>query len=602
MWVEGSDCCLPPEDPCTTSNCTFLSNEMSDFEISTSWTQVVAATGAAGNGVYAVNNVPDTAVGNDAPSRRMTLVTNTPTTTTDNVYVVCWKKSSSHNPSTQCAVTTITFCVESKRVSESDGQVRFFIKQNGSTYVTRTGFSIGVNWKRATGTFSQSDFEELSSGAQPNFTASGTAIEFGFGLKIPVNSGDEPFADVWFDNLCVVVNKNCTTQTCASGPCDQLIGSGFSPGVLNQCAISGTAANSALGHYSVTASSSPAGNPGDCVLVDFDFSDPWNQGGDYFTAGAVVSLGVTISPPSGQGCASISGFSVCADVRTAIEPWTALPTGNNWMVPGLTRFQIVAIQGGVKFTYAGLGGVIYANTSGWHMASSVARDDYVETTFSTTPAGRCSTTTNPSSRLDLSQPFTLGVYLEIPSFLYSSGLGGQTFHKMKNVKVFFDNICVKATYSTCRINKTPTVSLNGLSVSATGSHPWCNPASVAFINGILASSFSLAYRDSGCFQYYTSSILTGPFVGSVAHRVSLSVSLTRNNTTNTVTGQVTVDDCVVGSGGSGCTILKAVFGGTANNGDCDNGESLPYTAVNGNNSALCLEWSPAGSSMDVSYA
>ena len=218
---DGCFCCLPPEDPCTTSNCTFLSNEMSDFEINPYWTQVTGA-GAVGNGSYTVTNAQDLDVGNDAPCRRVTVETTLATTSADSVYIVCWKKSSSHNPSTQCPVTSLTFCVESKRVSESDGQVRFFIKQNGSTYVTKTGFSIGINWKRATGTFSQSDFEELSSGAQPNFTATGTAIEFGFGLKIPVNSGDEPFSDVWFDNLCVVVAKNCPTETCASGPCDFL--------------------------------------------------------------------------------------------------------------------------------------------------------------------------------------------------------------------------------------------------------------------------------------------------------------------------------------------------------------------------------------------
>lgn len=599
---DGCFCCLPPEDPCTVSGCTFLSDEMSDSEINPYWTQVIASSGAVGNGSYTVTNAQDNDVGNDAPSRRVTLTTNTPTTTTDNVYAVCWKKSSTHNPSTQCPVTNITFCVESKRVSESDGQVRFFLRQNSSIYVTKTGSAIGVNWKRATGTFAQSDFEELSSGAQPNFTATGTAIEFGYGLKIAVNSGDEPFSDVWFDNLCVKLTQSCPGPTCASGPCDQLIGSGFSPSVTNQCAASGPDAGTAAGHYNVTASTSSSGNTGDSVLVDFDFSDPWNQSGTAFTASAVTSLGVTINPPSTGQCAAVSAIDVCVDVRTVIEPWNALPAGNNWMVPGLTRLQLVATQGGVKFAAPGLGGLIYANTSEWHKASTGLTSGYIETAFSSTLNGRCSTTTNPSNQLDLSQPFTLGAMLDIPSFLYSNGLAGQTFHKLKNVKIYIDNVCVRATHSNCRITKTPTVSLNGLSVTANSSHPWCNPAAVAFVNGILSSSFSLAYRDTGCFQYYHSASLTGPLVGEVRQRVLVHVSLTKNNTTNTVTGQVSVESCSTGIGGGVCNSLRAVFGATANNGDCDNGESLPYTTASAVNSTLCLEWNPAGSSMDVTYA
>lgn len=539
---DGCFCCLPPEDPCTVSGCTFLSDEMSDSEINPYWTQVVASSGAVGNGSYAVTNVQDLDVGNDAPSRRVTLETTLATTTSDNVYIVCWKKNSTHNPSTQCPITNITFCVESKRVSESDGQVRFFIKQNGSTYVTRTGFSIGVNWKRATGTFSQSDFEELSSGAQPNFTASGTAIEFGFGLKIPVNSGDEPFSDVWFDNLCVVIAKQCPNALCNTSNCD-ILNTGTAMTVVSSGGTGG-----ARGAYTTDPSfGNPAGSH------KFTFSGPFGT-----NTGTVV---VEVSPDvfSGAACISPSALSMCFEIYT---PHTQLYYSNTLSV---------------SLKQGSLTQQIYQTSAAWSL------NEWRKVEF---------TRNGGFLAFNFSQPVQL-----VLTYSGSPLPDGPVTH-------YIDNICVRATYG-CEISLTQTVSISGLSVTGATSPAQCDTSVVSQINSILSSSLTTsAFAGDVCLNQYRSGWIYGPVVAGSQHRSAVVVTIARRMD-KTVVGVVHISSCIgtLSNPTLSCTSLIAYFGAATGNADCDNGEVLPHRFEPGSTSvnAHCLSWNPTGSSITTSY-
>lgn len=538
---DGCFCCLPPEDPCTTSNCTFLSNEMSDFEINPYWTQVTGS-GAVGNGSYTVTNAQDNDVGNDAPCRRVTVETDSATTSADSVYVVCWKKSSSHNPSTQCPVTSLTFCVESKRVSESDGQVRFFIKQNGSTYVTKTGFSIGVNWKRATGTFLQSDFEELSSGAQPNFTATGTAIEFGYGLKIPVNAGDEPFSDVWFDNLCVVVEKQCPNALCNTSNCD-ILNTGTAMTVVSSGGTGG-----ASGAYTTDPSfGNPAGSH------KFTFSGPFGT-----NTGTVV---VEVSPDvfSGAACISPSALSMCFEIYT---PHTQLYYSNTLSV---------------SLKQGSLTQQVYQTSAAWSL------NEWRKVEF---------TRNGGFLAFNFSQPVQL-----ILTYNGSPLPDGPVTH-------YIDNICVKATYG-CEVALTQTVTISGLSVTGSTAYPQCDAAVVSQINSILSSALLMSvFPAEVCTTQYRSGWIDGPIVSGSRHRAFVTVTIARRMD-QTVTGGVNILSCIGPPSNPtlSCTSLISHFGTASGNADCDNGEVLPYRFVPGASSvnAHCLSWNPTGSSITTSY-
>lgn len=209
---DGCFCCEPPEDPCVLSGCTWSSTEMSDADLTAGVTYHNPASGSTPDGTYEVTNVQDATTGNNAPCRKITIETVVAPAKAESVYAICWKDGATHNPATQCPLTNVSFCVESKRYADSDGGltdgVVFVVRQGGKIYATATQ-AVGVNWKRASGTYTSTSFTWVNGTGNPNFTATGSAIEFGFALKLSVPKDGTPYDVVLFDNLCVKRTVDC---------------------------------------------------------------------------------------------------------------------------------------------------------------------------------------------------------------------------------------------------------------------------------------------------------------------------------------------------------------------------------------------------------
>lgn len=293
-------------------------------------------SGGLGSGTYTVGNTTSSDKGNDPPSRLVSVTTTVAPTSAAIVYAATWLTGAGHNPSTQCPMANVTFCVESKRGSESDSGlsdgVVFFIRQNGNVYATLPK-SIGVNWKRADGTFVVTDFTDIGSGSHPDFSATGSLMEFGFGLRLPVQSGSTPYSEVYFDNLCISRVFDCGNGTpCPSASCDSY-NTGTLLSVISQA--SGTT-------YSIDGSSGlPAGShkfefPANSslkavsVVVDsdvFQYSNSCHRP-------AAVSICVnykTSNPDGGTDGDSIAFFLVQGGTVVAIgQVFIPGDTGNNW--------------------------------------------------------------------------------------------------------------------------------------------------------------------------------------------------------------------------------------------------------------------------------
>lgn len=223
MFIPGGCfCCDPPEDPCTLSGCTWSSTDMSDTDLTAGTAYHNQISGSTPDGSYEITNAQEAGTGNDAPCRKITIETIEAPQKPDTVYAICWKDNATHNPSTQCPLTSVSFCVESKRHGDSDSgltdSVVFVVRQNNRIFATAAQ-SVGVNWMRASGTYSQNSFTEIDGAGNPNFTATGTSIEFGFALKLLVSEDEEPLDVVMFDNLCIT-----KSATCAGGsPCSDVL-------------------------------------------------------------------------------------------------------------------------------------------------------------------------------------------------------------------------------------------------------------------------------------------------------------------------------------------------------------------------------------------
>ena len=225
MFIPGCYCCTPPSDPCTLSGCTWSATEGTDAELTGDEAYNSPLGGATPDGTYEVSSFQNPRLGNNLPCRQIWIdtVAGFSPTVNENVYAINWIDGATHNPATQCPLTSVSFCVESKRGSDSDDGltdgVVFVVRQGGKIYAT-VSQSVGVNWKRAQGTYTSSDFTWINGSSNPNFTATGGQIEFGFALRLTVFANTEPFDSVLFDNLCVKRVFNCggygTPCTCSS--------------------------------------------------------------------------------------------------------------------------------------------------------------------------------------------------------------------------------------------------------------------------------------------------------------------------------------------------------------------------------------------------
>lgn len=449
---DGCFCCEPPEDPCVLSGCTWSSTEMSDTDLTAGTAYNNQVSGSTPDGTYEITNVQLVGTGNDPPCRKITIETVEAPHKPDTVYAICWKDNATHNPATQCPLTSVSFCVESKRHDDSDATnsltdaVVFVVRQNNRIYATASQ-SVGVNWKRASGTYTQSQFTEIDGAGNPNFTASGLPIEFGFALKLQVNEDEEPYDVVMFDNLCITRNPNC--NSCLNTTCDhtndgsELTARKTSSGIT----------------YSVVSSE---GLPPDCHRVTFNVSNPSN---DRIRIVCDSSL-QDIADESGSGCQTMTSVSICFNFKV-----------NTQVVPG----------GGFY---------IYADV----------KPDEVPSGPSTIPTGTPFWNSSTSFGTWRQQTRIVNLSSTIQGNMASyypvveiSGNG--------QFDVSIDNICVKAVYGTC-FDQEYSVATTGISVIE--KTPSCGGTwgSVATeFSGILSGAVVLTRYTSGipsgtCFYAY----------------------------------------------------------------------------------------------------
>jgi hypothetical protein len=109
-----------------------------------------------------------------------------------------------YDPSTQGAITSLSFSVDYKQESASGGiPVQLELEQGGNFYL----WSNGPFVNNETSWTSYSEVSPISSGGTglPNFSSSGAPIEFGFGVSM--FSFDPVQSTVGLDNLVIQINE-----------------------------------------------------------------------------------------------------------------------------------------------------------------------------------------------------------------------------------------------------------------------------------------------------------------------------------------------------------------------------------------------------------
>lgn len=387
MFIPGGCfCCDPPEDPCTLSGCTWTSTDMSDTDLTAGTAYYNPVSGVNPDGDYEITNTQETGTGNDAPCRKITIETVSAPHKPDTVYAICWKDDATHNPSTQCPLTSVSFCVESKRHGDSDSgltdSVVFVVRQNNRIFAT-TAQSVGVNWKRASGTYTQNSFTEIDGAGNPDFTAAGASIEFGFALKLLVSEDEEPLDVVLFDNLCITKVSTCSGG-CNTSSCDWL--------ELGSQALSVTPATGAANYtYGLDGS---YGNPQGSHRISVTTS---GGGNGQFKQMILYDSGLTVGSLQGSSCQQISNITICLD---AIK---FSGTGSPYVYFGLYNPTLATYVGGVTASQS-------IGSGQWRSISA-------------------------SLALPSSAPSGTLVHIIVGSS------GSSVFH--------IDNICVRAVYSDC---------------------------------------------------------------------------------------------------------------------------------------------------------
>lgn len=442
MFIPGGCyCCEPPEDPCVLSGCTWSSLTGSDTEQTGAAAYNNTLSGSTPNGQYEVTSFQNSDLGNNLPCRQIWIETvgGFGPVTNDVVYAINWIDGATHNPATQCPLTNVSFCVESKRGDDSDTNlsdgVVFVVKQNGKIYATPSQ-PVGVNWKRAYGTYASNNFTWINGSGGPNFTATGSTIEFGYALRLTVFANEEPFDSVLFDNVCVARTPSC--GLCNTGTCDVFAGDGFTVSTTEEMPNTGNL-GAVNGTYTFASSTTPVGNPSDGMLLYWDFS-----GTPSCVMYATVDTGVQYTH---SGCNLPSNVYICTESKIEIG------VGNSEY-----GFVNTIVQGGVHYT-SSIYGLIngYQYNSDWgKITISGSQSQYKKLQFSANGLPQL-VAGNP----DFTQPFTIGVAAGVSS-TWINGIGAAVSRDF--AKIYVDNICVKVTNGACATGVSYSASVSGLSV------------------------------------------------------------------------------------------------------------------------------------------
>ena len=114
---------------------------MSDTDLTAGTAYYNPVSGVNPDGDYEITNSQLVGTGNDPPCRKITIETVEAPHKPDTVYAICWKGNATFTPSEQCPFSSVSFCVESKRHSDSDtgltDSVVFVVRQNGRVFASQ---------------------------------------------------------------------------------------------------------------------------------------------------------------------------------------------------------------------------------------------------------------------------------------------------------------------------------------------------------------------------------------------------------------------------------------------------------------------------------
>lgn len=507
MFIPGGCfCCEPPEDPCVLSGCTWSSTDMSDTDLTAGTAYYNPVSGTTPDGSYEITNVQDIGTGNDLPCRKITIETAEAPQKPDTVYAICWKDNATHNPSTQCPLTSVSFCVESKRHGDSDTDlvdgIVFVVRQNGKIYETASQ-SVGVNWKRASGSYTSASFEEIGGTAHPNFTATGASIEFGFAVKLSVNEDEEPLDVVLLDNLCITRPLDCV---CGIPNCDAYAADP-DPGVVSsQCSVD---------DISVTTGTQLRVGGGYEAWAEVD----WGSYDPHSSANIGVNTGV-VADFSGN-CQNVSSITVCLRIRAEADFSGATSGGSG---PKRLANIGIAIKQGGDFYLTGTGTASLDLNEGSEVrtisfGTNLNRITSLPSTpISPTPGSQNPCYPNVAEIVDLNEPFEIvlfgGVNASIPT------APGSLYPK--STRVIYDNICVKAVYGPCPAGDMA-ATVSGVTMTfKPGSG--CNSGFVSAAESAINSTLVLSQQaTSGSSCQWRYSGVSGTVPGAVNYSLSLTL-------------------------------------------------------------------------------
>ncbi|TXH17807.1 MAG: hypothetical protein E6R03_03245 [Hyphomicrobiaceae bacterium] len=410
---------------------------MSDTDLTAGTAYYNPVSGVNPDGDYEITNAQETGTGNDAPCRKITIETIEAPQKPDTVYAICWKDNATFTPTATCELLNVSFCVESKRHQDSDSgltdSVVFVVRQDGKIYETDT-FPVGVNWKRASGTFVSAAFSSITGTGSPNFTSTGSAIEFGFALRLQVGEDEEPLSVVLFDNLCITTPcKNCQTYGC-----EQLMDAAQATLVSSHVRGVGAYTTTSVAiDYTDGSIDSP------CLTITNTPAGTSVGGEAHAGAWDIVSLdGFSFDP---SPCGNITEIQICANIKIAWDTEPAVRASGP-----LGYFVPAVFQDGKTFLHPGLIlGITVGVNDAWvvNQRRTVTLAPFRELVSFCWPTfcasgvncgitGSCPMY-NTSSVPDFSQPFTYG--LAIYTKCWGAGNGPA------EVKFKIDDYCMNVT-------------------------------------------------------------------------------------------------------------------------------------------------------------
>jgi len=262
-------------------------------------------------------------------------------------------------------------------------------------------------------------------------------------------------------------------------------------------------------------------------------------------------------------CRYLSDLNFCWDYRLSGEGTTV-------------RYLPAIIQNGLLY----IKNMSTSNPiNGWRNEKSA--NGFMRLNFSVN--GSFSYTT--SAGLNLNQSFDVG-FIGYSQFNTSSS---------STVYGYIDNICIYPTYS-CIPGGIIKVSIAGLQANFINNDPLspsrCNSSYVNSINSVLNSQVLLTpIAQNSCFVRYRNTF------GIYPNTMTIDITLTFDNL-NRAIGAVSVESCLGGFGGQGCSTYHAVYGPQII--DCNNGQSMSLVSLT-TGTAPCLTLTNNGSIMTVTY-